>query len=73
MPRNPTSDDNDDESMDLTEVHSEPAKLHPGHHVFVGDEHNSGPYVDAEAAQAFIDGHLGGEGEVRLIDEENEE
>lgn len=45
---------------------SEPTET--GHYVYLNDGLNSGPYGDEAAAQAFNDGHLDGEGEVRFVE-----
>jgi hypothetical protein len=58
----------DGDEGENVEVNDEAVSASPvseGPCVYVNGELNSGPYESEEAAQAFIDTHLDGEGEVR--------
>lgn len=66
---NAENDTDETEEMELTETQSDPAvELEPGYHVYVDGNHNSGPYTDHAAAQTFIDSHLSGDGEIRVVE-----
>lgn len=49
-----------------TEAKAEPTET--GYHVYRGTNLLAGPYLTEEDAQAFVDGHADGDGEVRFVE-----
>lgn len=62
MPRNTN------ETTDESEVERKPEPTETGYYVYRGDELLAGPYLTEDDAQAFVDGHAEGKGDVRFVE-----